>query len=94
MLDEVKGVWRAIPQYNPSSGRTSASYTEFSEVCFQGPTNQYTEWASKMSHAQITAIVDAAREHTSKCSTLNDHVLMAEVKVHGWNELVDDDDDD
>ena len=89
-----KGLWKPIPRYNPNSGRSSTSYSEFSEVKFQGPMDEYAERAGKMSQNRIAVIVDAAREHMGKRSANGEQVSVEEVEVHGRNELADDDDDE
>ena len=41
------------PQLNPNSGKMSTSYSEFSEVHFQDPTNEYAQRAEKMTPARL-----------------------------------------
>ncbi|PIL28161.1 hypothetical protein GSI_09698 [Ganoderma sinense ZZ0214-1] len=93
-FDSEKNMWKAIPQYNPSTGKTSTAYSEFSEARFQDPTNEYAERACKMPLSRITAVVKAAQRHMGKRPTHGEHIPVSEVEVRGRNELADDDDED
>ena len=90
-IDEGKGIWKPVPQYNPSTGNYSTNYADFTEKCFRGPTTEYSERAGKMAPARINAIVNTAKEY--RRSAPNDLAVVSEVEVRGRNELADDDGD-
>lgn len=87
------GLWKPIPQLNPNTGKFSTSYSDFCELRFRGPTEEYSERAGKMSHSRISAILNAAKEYMGRRSA-GEHAGFDEVEVRGRNELADDEDED